>query len=168
MTYSEAQTYVKSPKRVIDDQGKMLDKLKLKLASKQKFQLSFADEDSNTYVLDVFHSEKVGVKMSFHLRNKTDEGLVRLDYNGTHTNPSPYTDDVPEVFKSYEGKIFNAESHLHLYVENHGLDWALPIEETEIDPKTLDANDPDQGFNDAFNGFCRYLNVGTDIELEIK
>lgn len=168
MTYNEAQSYVKSPKRVIDNQGKMLDKLNLKLTPRQRFRIDFADEDSNKYVLDVFQSERIGVKMSFNLRNETNEGLVRLDYNGNHTNPSPYTSDVPEVFKPYEGWLFNAESHLHLYVENHGLDWALPIEETEIDPKNIDATDPDQGFFDAFKGFCRYLNVETEIELQIK
>lgn len=168
MTFKDAQTYIKSPKKAIDDQGIKMETLNLPLSQKQKFRVRFTDEDSNIYVLDVFHSDKVGVKMSFHLRDVSNDGLVRLDYNGSHTNPSPYTDDVPEVFKPYEGKVFDAESHLHLYVENHDLDWALPIEVTEIDPKTIDATDSDQGFKDAFAGFCRYLNVKTDIVLEIK
>lgn len=167
MTYSEAQTYVKNPKKVIDDQGKKLDKWHHKLTQNKKIRVRFADEKSNIYVLDVFHSDKVGIKMSFHLRDVSNEGLARLDYNGTHTNPSPYTTEVPGIFKPYEGKVFNAESHLHLYVEKYGLDWALPIEATEIDPKTIDATDTDQGFKDAFEGFCKYLNIVTNLELEI-
>lgn len=74
---------------------------------------------------------------------------------------------MPGIFKPYEGKVFNAESHLHLYVEKYGLDWALPIEATEIDPKTINAIDTNQGFKDAFEGFCKYLNIATDLELEI-
>ena len=95
MTYSEAQTYVKSPKKIINDQGEKLEHLKLTLAPRQRFRVSFADEASNVYVLDVFQSDKVGVKMSFNLRSSGNQGLARLDYNGSHTNPSPYKADVP-------------------------------------------------------------------------
>ena len=165
MTYSEAQSYVKSPKKVLDDQGNKLEQVKLDLTSKQKNQVDFADEDSNEYVLDVFHSDKVGIKMSFNLRGADNQGLARLDYYGPHQNPSHYTEDVPEIFKPYEGKVFNSESHLHHFVENYGLKWALPVEATEIDPKAIDPANPNQGFKDAFAGFCRYLNVGTEIEL---
>lgn len=165
MTYSEAQTYVKSPKKVIDNQGNKLEQVKLNLTSNQKIRVNFADEDSNVYVLDVFHSDKVGIKMSFNLRDGGDQGLTRLDYYGPHTNPSPYTADVPEIFKPYEGKVFNSESHLHQFVENYCLKWALPIEDTDIDPKTIDAANSIQGFKEAFVGFCKYLNVGTEIEL---
>ena len=167
MTYSEAQTYIKSPKKVLDDQGNKLEKWHFKLSLKNRFKVCFSDEDDNKYQLDVFRSGKVGVKMSFHLRNVNNEGLARLDYNGVHKNPSPYTPEVPEIFKPYEGKVFNAESHLHLYVENCKLDWALPIEATEIDPKTINAVDTNQGFKEALEGFCKYLNIETDIELEI-
>lgn len=168
MTYSEAQTYIKNPKKVLDDQGSELEKWHFKLPLKNKFQVSFSDEKANKYILDVFHSDKVGIKMSFHLRNVNNEGLARLDYNGAHTNPSPYTPDVPAIFKPYVGRVFDAESHLHLHVENHGLDWALPIEATEIVPKTINAVDTNQGFKEAFEGFCKYLNIKTDIELEIE
>ena len=167
MTYSEAQTYVKSPKKIINDQGEKLEHLKLTLAPRQRFRVSFADEASNVYVLDVFQSDKVGVKMSFNLRGRGNQGLARLDYNGSHINPSPYKADVPIIFEPYEGKVFNSESHLHQFVENYGLDWALPIEATEIDPQAIDASNPEQGFKDAFAGFCKYLNVSTNIELEI-
>ena len=51
MTYSEAQTYVKSPKKVIDNQGNKLEQVKLNLTSNQKIRVNFADEDSNVYVL---------------------------------------------------------------------------------------------------------------------
>lgn len=165
MTYSEAQSYVKSPKKIIDDQGEKREQVKLDLTSKQKNRVTLEDEDSNVYVLDVFHSDKVGIKMSFNLRDSDNQGLARLDYYGPHTNPSPYTADVPEIFKPYEGKVFNSESHLHQFVENYGLEWALPIEDTDIDPKVIDSENPSQGFKDAFVGFCRYLNVGTEIDL---
>lgn len=167
MTYSEAQVYIKSSKKVLDDQGSELDEWHHKLTHNNKFRVKFADDKSNIYILDVFHSDKVGIKMSFHLRDDNNEGLVRLDYNGSHTNPSPYTKAVPEIFKPYEGKEFNAESHLHLYVENYGLDWALPIEATEIDPKSINVIDTNQGFKDAFEGFSKYLNIETNIVLEI-
>lgn len=165
MTYSEAQTYVKSPKKVIDDKGNKLEQVKLDLTSRQKNRVTFEDEDSNVYVLDVYHSDKVGIKMSFNLRDGGNQGLTRLDYYGPHTNPSPYTAEVPEIFKPYEGKVFNSESHLHQYVENYGLEWALPIEDTEINPKTINTANSNQGFKDAFAGFCRCLNVSTEIEL---
>lgn len=164
MTYSEAQTYIKSPKKVIDVQGNKLEKVKLDLTSSQKMRVHFKDDDSKIYVLDVFHSDKVGIKMSFHLRDG-NQGLTRIDYYGPHTNPSPYTADVPEIFKPYEGKVFNLESHLHQFVENYDLEWALPIEVTDIEPKTIDAADSNQGFKDAFLGFCNFLNVTTEIEL---
>lgn len=167
MTYSEAQAYIKSPKKVLDDQGNKLERWHFKLPLKNKFQVCISDEKDNKYTLDVFRSDKVGIKMSFHLRDVGNEGLARLDYNGAHTNPSPYTPDIPSIFEPYEGKVFDAESHLHLYVENCGLDWALPVEATEIDPKTINAIDTNQGFKDAFEGFCKYLNIGTEIELEI-
>ena len=63
--------------------------------------------------------------------------------------------------------MFNAESHLHLFVENCGLDWALPIEATEIDPKNINGVDTNKGFKEALEGFCKYLNFETDIELEV-
>ena len=167
MTYSDAQSYIKSSKKVLDEQGAELDEWHHKLSHNNKFRVRFSDDKSNIYILDVFHSDKVGIKMSFHLRDVNNEGLARLDYNGTHTNPSPYTTVVPEIFNPYEGKVFNAESHLHLYVEKYGLDWALPIEATEIDPKTINSVDTCQGLKDAFEGFCKYLNIETDIILEI-
>ena len=168
MTFNEAQGYVKGSKWVIDQQGNKLASITLSLSPRQKFRISMIDANANVFVLDVYHSGQVGVKMSFHLRDTNSEGLVRLDYNGYHANPVPYTDDVPEVFKPYEGEIFDAKSHLHLYVEGYGLDWALPIEDTEIDPKTINATDPTQGFKDAFSGFCKYLNLKSEVVLDIR
>ena len=68
MTYSEAQTYIKSPKKVLDDQGNKLEQWHFKMSLKNRFKVSFSDENANKYLLDVFRSDKVGVKMSFHLR----------------------------------------------------------------------------------------------------
>ena len=43
----------------------------------------------------------------------------------------------------------------------------LPIEATEIDPKNINGVDTNKGFKEALEGFCKYLNIETDIELEI-
>lgn len=168
MTFDEAQSYAKASKWVIDQQGNKQVSMTLSLSDRQKFRIGLADGDGNQFVLDVYHSGHVGIKMSFHLRDANSEGLVRLDYNGYHANPVPYTDDVPIIFKPYAGEVFDAKSHLHLFVEGYGLEWALPIEDTEIAPKSIDAANPVEGFKEAFSGFCDYLNIESQIVLDIN
>jgi hypothetical protein len=108
---------------------------------KNIFTLVDVENDKVKFKLDVTQNNKVALQLSCHHRNEADFGLIRIDYNGpSHTNPQTITPNVPLFLKSYAGvKIEPRVAHIHIYVEEAELNWAMPLQdyikldETETD-----------------------------------
>lgn len=101
---------------------------------KEKFKLvSTEGMRPEFFTLDIFRSEKKFAKITFH-HGYGEPGVVplfRLDIGGGHTNPRNITENVPSQFARHRGERFDA-SHLHVYVEGFGLQWAIPLSESEF------------------------------------
>lgn len=131
-----------------------------------QFKLKSEDVPDQEFILVIRPNVKIGVKMTLHLMSDQKEGLVRLDYNGSHQNPLVWQEGVPEVFKPYAGHQFQNQTHLHQFVENYSLKWALPISDTTIEPKAINNADNKAGWQEATDGFCKYLNIQGKVTLK--
>ena len=168
MTFEEALRLVHLPKWVVDENGNKVERLTLDQKFPMRFRLHLmSDEDySREYLLDVKQSEKIGIRLNFQLMEKANWGLARLDYNSNHQNPEEVTGKVPAVFHPHAGELFVQKSHLHYHVEDYPpLAWALPLEETEIEKKSVENTSMANDFIEAFNSFTAYLNIQTQITI---
>lgn len=87
------------------------------------------DDDEWEFLVDISNNKKKAFKISFHHQeNNTNEGLLRIDYNGGHRNPETINDFVPDFLKPYVGQWFENEAHIHFFVESYkDLAWAMPL-----------------------------------------
>ena len=168
MTFEESEKYINCAKVVVGDDGKVTQSYDACMTANGSYQLNLQSVDSpeTKFLLIVRPNVKIGVKMTLHLMNKMKEGLIRLDYAGSHTNPQEWKEGVPVIFKQYAGHCFNNQTHLHKFVENYSLQWALPIEETSIEPKAISNTNVKNGWQEATDGFCGYLNIQGKITLK--
>ncbi|MCF8307244.1 MAG: hypothetical protein K9I71_12230 [Ignavibacteriales bacterium] len=69
-----------------------------------RLTLSAPDDLDQNFLLDIKESEKKILKISLHhLDNITQNGLLRVDFNGRHFNPTEITPTVPEIFRPFAG-----------------------------------------------------------------
>ncbi len=66
-------------------------------------------------------------KTTYQLRYSKAFQIRRLDFNGGHENP-PGPAPATELVK-YEGMKFVNKSHVHIYIEEWGARWAIPLED---------------------------------------
>lgn len=168
MTSQEATEYIKKEKSLIDQQGSAVESIVISLSSVSKVnQVMVASDNFDAkFILSIIPSSKIGVKISLHFMTGDKQGLARLDYYGSHRNPPKWEEGVPEKFKQYADKLFENESHLHEYVEGYDLEWALPIEDTPIEPKQIEDSDILKGRQEAIDSFCQYMNIKGKIILK--
>ena len=95
------------------------------------YQLKSENDESIKFKVDLTQHKQIALKLSCHHRNSSNIGLIRVDYNGPrHNNPKVITTNVPKVLHPYASyEIAPRESHIHLYVEDEGLNWAMPLKD---------------------------------------
>ena len=99
---------------------------------KETFILASPENTRYVFFYEVDQSAKNVFKLSLHLmNNETKIGLLRIDFNGGHQNPSEITDNLPEELHQFAGKHFSHnESHMHCFVEGYkSLAWTVPLED---------------------------------------
>ena len=107
--------------------------------SKQKtiIQLTSESEEELLFRLHIWNSKKIKLKLTCH-HDAENIGLLRLDYHGGHKNPDKISEFVPEQLHPYIGFRFPRNMpHIHLYVQDYDLNWAMPLVEHEFPVKDV-------------------------------
>jgi len=166
-TNDQAEYLLKLPKKIIVN-DLLVDNIKLiqKFPFKEKISLGSQQDLEFSFLLEIYQSEKSGVKISLHHQEDQSKiGLLRVDYNSIHRNPEIITNDLPVKFHKYAGKWFDYnEHHIHYYFQDYKpLAWALPLVDDDFPIKEINNN---QDASEAFISFCKRINLLTKIELE--
>lgn len=96
-----------------------------------RLMLSAPDDLDQNLLVNIKESEKKSLKISLHHQdNSTQNGLLRLDFNGRHLNPLEVIDTVPEIFRPFAGQwLDDYAGHIHYVVDGYKpLAWAIPLE----------------------------------------
>lgn len=166
-TNEQSDYLLKLPKKIISN-DLLLDSTKIiqKYPFCERFILGSQQDLEFSFLLEVYQSEKAGLKISVHYQeDQSKVGLLRIDYNSTHKNPEIVSNDLPLKFHKYAGKWFEYnEHHIHYYFQNYKpLAWALPLVDDDFPIKEIKNN---QDASEAFLSFCKRINLITTIELE--
>lgn len=165
MTYEESQELIKCKKYIkfTDDSKEYnLDHTYLD----KTIDLESPDFSGFFFKLSIKNSKKSTLKLSLHVfRNKDKMGLCRVDFFGTHKNPTEINEKVPEILQKYKAKWFDySEHHIHFQVDGYNsLAWAMPLIDFE------DLKYEDIGSREDFYGFiinfCKFINIQNKIIL---
>ena len=128
-----------------------------------RLTLSAPDDLDQNLLVDIKESEKKSLKISLHHQdNSTQNGLLRVDYNGRHFNPVEITENVPEVFRPFAGRwLDDYAGHIHYVVDGYKpLAWAIPLELDDFPVKELNGK---EDYIQTLNAFFRKINLKTAI-----
>jgi hypothetical protein len=91
-----------------------------------KIEIELENDDGRmVFHLDVIRSPKRRLKATYNLRYRRIYSIRRMDLQGNHTNPPvPAPSAYLDAFRGYQ---FVQEDHLHLYHEDFGDKWAVPL-----------------------------------------
>jgi len=129
----------------------------LYLTAKQESKLKFR--------LHINTSKKIRFKLHCHHDHDTI-GLLRIDFFGGHRNPAEITDDVPKEIRKYVGMRFSRnDHHVHVYVENQDLKWAIPIDDSFL--KTTDIKSSSDVIS-VVREVASYINLETNIMFSMS
>ena len=165
MLQSAANDLLKLPKLV--KKGGRLKKevfFNQQVPFKETFILASPENTRYVFFYEVDQSAKNVFKFSLHLMdNETKIGLLRVDFNGGHQNPSDITYNLPEELHQFAGKHFSHnESHMHHFVEGYkSLAWAIPIEGNFPVQSIASSDDVLQ----AFHAFNAMITLGTHFTI---
>jgi hypothetical protein len=167
MTNEQADYLLKLPKKIVKE-----DKLCTKLIIEQKFpfyerfELVSETDDEFSFLWKIQQSAKNTIRISLHFQEDDRKtGLLRIDFNGGHTNPEIINEYLPEKFRSYAGKVFsNTESHVHYHVQGYkSLAWAIPLTDDTFEIKAIDEKNLNSSFADIIKSFAKTINIETVI-----
>lgn len=117
-------------------------------------------DDLLTFRLHVTTSKRVNLKLTCH-HDHEHIGLIRIDFHGAHKNPETITTDVPNFLHKYTGKRFSVEEHhIHIYVNDFDLKWAVPVSDHEFRIKNI-KNQTD--IADSVREFSKLINLKTPL-----
>lgn len=128
-----------------------------------RLTLSAPDDLDQNLLVDIKESEKKSFKISLHHQdNSTQNGLLRVDYNGRHLNPVDIIQTVPEIFRPFAGKwLDDYAGHIHYVVDGYKpLAWAIPLELDEFPVKKLNGR---EDYTRTLNAFFQKINLKTAI-----
>jgi hypothetical protein len=128
-----------------------------------RLTLSAPDDLDQNLLVDIKESEKKSLKISLHHQdNSTQNGLLRVDYNGRHLNPVDIIQTVPEIFRPFAGKwLDDYAGHIHYVVDGYKpLAWAIPLELDEFPVKELNGR---EDYTRTLNAFFQKINLKTAI-----
>ncbi|MBD1259805.1 hypothetical protein HZY62_04335 [Maribacter polysiphoniae] len=161
MTNQKAEYLIKLEK-VLADPHQTID-LKNK---KNRLELVSHQDSERNFWVEMTSNQKIILKTSIHhLESNTFVGLLRIDFKGTHQNPTGIKDTLPEDLIPYVGKWFEPEDHhMHVFVEGYKpLAWAIPLADTDFPIKEInDASD----LSDLITNFARLINLKSLINIQ--
>lgn len=170
LTNEQAQYFLALPKKIVQG-DKILDRCIIDQAMpfNQRYELVSEEDTDCTFLWKITQSGKVGIRVSLHYQdNDSKIGLMRIDYNGGHRNPSTITDTLPAKFHPFVGKQFkNHEHHIHYHVEGYqSLVWAIPLVDDEFEIKELDDNPQFYAtFARIIQLFAKTVNIETKLDI---
>lgn len=128
-----------------------------------RLTLSAPDDLDQNLLVDIKESEKKSLKISLHHQdNSTNNGLLRVDFNGRHLNPAEINHSVPEIFKQFAGQWLDGYAgHIHYVVDGYKpLAWAIPLELDDFPIKELNGR---EDYTKTLKAFFKKINLKTDI-----
>lgn len=173
MTFDEVQDLLAKPKKLVTEEGYLLDMYCLDQKQPMAIELKLTDVETKKFLfrLSIKQSSKIGYKITFHLMNSNGNiPLSRLDINGSHFNPREITAKVPDFLKVHVGERI-LSSHLHYAVEGYdNLAWALSLKDVN-DSRLKDVESSSKTITTdiakALTGYFTYLNVLTKLEINL-
>ena len=169
ITNEQAEYLINLPKKIFKG-DEMLSKLTIcqKFPFVERFELLSEKDNEYSFLWEIKQSAKNTLKISLHVQeNDSKIGLMRIDYNGGHTNPAVINDFVPEKFHQYAGKEFtNDEHHVHYYVRGYkSLAWAIPLIDDAFEIKTIEKGDFNKTLANIVVLFAKTINIETEITI---
>lgn len=169
MTNEQAQYLLDLPKKIVEN-NKVLDSIIIDQAFpfNKRFDLIAESDGEFTFLWEIKQSTKNIIRISLHCQeNDSKTGLLRIDYNGGHTNPETVLDTVPEKFHPFAGKVFsNNEHHVHYHVQGYkSLAWAIPLVDDEFEIKELTEMDFNNTLAGAIRLFAKTIKMETRITI---
>lgn len=168
-TKEQADYFIKLPKKIVEKE-RILDVKTIKqgFPVKIRFELISEQEPDLPFLWQIEQSAKNIIRISLHMQeDEKKTGLLRLDYNSSHTNPVFIKDTVPKEFHKFAGmRLFG--NHIHYYVPGYKqLQWAIPLEFDNFPVKIIEENVKfSSTFIEIIDGFKNIINVQTELRIE--
>ncbi len=164
MTEELAEYLIGLDKYVVQD-GEIKKTLLMDIQYPLSFRLALSapDDLDQNLLIDVKESEKKSLKINLHHQdNSTQNGLLRIDFNGRHFNPVNISPTLPEIFRPFAGQwLDDYAGHIHYVVDGYKpLVWAIPLELDDFPVKQLSGR---EDYNRTLNAFFQKINLKTDI-----
>jgi len=160
LTNQEVRNLLNLPK-ILKDKDFVVDLRK----KKNRIDLVSDDESKQEFAVEITSNDKILLKTTIHHFEKTEYvGLLRIDFKGTHQNPSYVTENLPPFLKKYLNKFFTPdEHHLHIYFEGYApLAWAVPLKDINFPILNLD-NKSD--IADLMHIFAQKTNIKSTLKI---
>jgi hypothetical protein len=166
MTVELAEYLIGLEKYVVQN-GEQVNTFLLDIQFPMSFRLALSapDDLDQNLLVDIKESNKKSLKISLHHQDQsTQNGLLRLDFNGRHRNPVEITSAVPEIFKPFAGQwLDNFSGHIHYVVDGYKpLAWAIPLEIDDFPVKQLGGR---EDYIRILNEFFAKINLKTSIAI---
>lgn len=170
ITTQQAKDFIDAPKTILAD-GIAVDVFPIVQKFPMRASIQLAVEgmgDEWLFIWQIDQGQKDSLRMSLHCQQyESNIGLIRVDYNRGHKNPEIAPDDLPDFFLPYVGKDFGTkESHVHIHVSSdiQQMQWAIPIEASNIESKEFDASS--ESIERAIQAFAKAVHITTEIKVE--
>ena len=164
LTNEEAMTLIGLSKKVLKEE-QVVDHVTLGLVNgKARYFLHAEEEPDYLFLLGIYRSAKNHLKITMHFQEDNARiGLLRVDYNGQHKNPSVIKSDLPSRFEPYAGQWFGYDKpHIHYYVEGYKqLAWAIPLADDDFPVKSID---DEHNILPATRAFAQKINLKTEFK----
>lgn len=108
------------------------------------------------------------MKLSLHHQDiSTQNGILRIDYDGRHLNPVKIIPTLPEIFRPFAGQwLDDYPSHIHYVVNGYKpLAWAIPLEFDAFPVKELNGR---EDYSRTLNAFFKKINLKTVITFKLQ
>lgn len=129
ITQEQADYLLTLPKHIIEGEA-VLERKKYSpsFPIDDRIYMVSKDDDEFSFFLEITQSSKKILKLTLHFQEEdVSIGLLRVDFNGRHSNPEIANDKVPDIFRPFAGQWLE-ESHIHYFVEGYKpLAWAIPL-----------------------------------------
>jgi hypothetical protein len=164
MTVDLAEYLIGLDKYVVQN-GEIINTFLLDIQFPMSFRLTLSTPDDldQNLLIDIKESDKKSLKISLHHQdNSTQNGLLRIDYNGRHLNPVDIIQTVPEIFRPFAGQwLDDYAGHIHYVVDGYKpLAWAIPLELDDFPVKEINGR---EDYAQTLNAFFQKINLKTTI-----
>ena len=166
----ELAEYLIGLDKYVEQNGEMANTFLIDIHFPMRIRLTLSapnDLDQNL-LADIKESEKKSLKISLHHQdNSTQNGLLRIDYNGRHMNPVDLTPSVPDIFRPFAGQwLDDYAGHIHYVVNGYKpLAWAIPLELDDFPVKELNGR---EDYSRTLKAFFQKINLKTAITFNLQ